>query len=78
MSETSEDLAAVEVPPQWSDRAERPIVRHGDVLATTYRELGMAFAAITRLEAFEAKVVEAAKSPSAWLALRAELSGGGQ
>jgi len=67
-----------------------PVVHRGDVLFTLGAEIQSAAAelqrlmtfeaevrpALERLKAFEARVVQAAKSPSGWLLLREELGGG--
>lgn len=53
---------------------ERPVVHAGEVAATLFNDLGLVFRRIQAADAFEAKVVAAAKSPSAWLLLREELN----
>lgn len=52
---------------------ERPLVRHGDVLARTYVELGQAFHRLQTLEAFSARVKAAAADAAEWSALRDEV-----
>lgn len=55
--------------------AEPRIVRDGDVLPTLFNEIGRVVRRLREADAFERRVVESAKSPAAWLALRAELTG---
>lgn len=55
-------------------RVAPPVVRRGDVLLTLGHEIHLAATRLRALEAFEARVVAAAKSPAAWLALREELA----
>jgi hypothetical protein len=52
---------------------QRPSVHHGEVLGVLYGELTQLIREHQALKAFEARVVDAAKSPAAWLALREEL-----
>ena len=51
----------------------RPLVRHGDVRARTYVELGQAFHRLQTLEAFSARVKAAAADAAEWSALRDEV-----
>jgi hypothetical protein len=53
---------------------QRPIVHHGEVLGVLYGELTQLIREHQALKAFEARVVDAAKSPAAWLQLRQELA----
>ena len=53
---------------------ERPVVRHGDVTPMLFNELASLFKRIQQADAFEAKVLAAAKSPRDWLLLRDELN----
>lgn len=55
-----------------------PLIRRGDVLLTLGAEISAAAKRLLDLEAFEVRVNDAAKSPAAWLALRAELTGSGR
>jgi hypothetical protein len=52
----------------------RPFVHVGEVLGQFYNELTQLIREHQALKAFEARVVEAAKSPAAWLQLRQELA----
>ena len=53
---------------------ERPVVRHGDVTPMLFNELAGLFKRVQQANAFEAKVLAAAKSPRDWLLLRDELN----
>ena len=52
---------------------ERPPIHRGDVLFTLGHEIMQAGQRLTVLEAFRSRVVEAAKDPAEWAALRKEL-----
>lgn len=51
-----------------------PAVTVGSVAANLFNDLGLAFRRIQQADAFEAKVLAAAKSPRDWMMLREELS----
>ncbi len=51
----------------------RPTVHVGEVLGVLYNELTQLIREHGQLKGFEQRVVQAAKSPAAWLALREEL-----
>jgi hypothetical protein len=53
---------------------QRPLVHHGEVAATLFNDLRALFGRLRQLEAFEQHVMNAAKSPAAWLSLRQELA----
>lgn len=53
---------------------ERPVVHAGEVAASLFNDLGLAFRRIQAADAFEARVMAAAKSPRDWLLLRDELN----
>jgi hypothetical protein len=59
---------ALQAPPN------RPSVHVGEVLGVLYGELTQLIREHQALKAFEGRVVEAAKSPAAWLQLRQELA----
>lgn len=61
-----------------SEPTERPVVHAGEVAATLFNDLGLVFRRIQAADAFEAKVVAAAKSPRDWMLLREELNAGPQ
>lgn len=52
---------------------EQPVIRYGNVLMTLGQEINIAAQQLAALKRFEQRVIEAAKSPAAWLALREEL-----
>src|SRR5690242_9620669 len=53
---------------------QRPIVHQGEVAAVLFNDLRALFGRLQQLEAFEQHVMNAAKSPAAWLSLRQELA----
>ena len=55
--------------------ATRPApVTVGSVAANLFNDLGLAFRRIQQADAFEARVLAAAKSPREWMMLREELN----
>lgn len=52
----------------------RSVVHAGEVMASLFNEFGLAFRRIQAADAFEAKVLAAAKSPRDWMLLREELN----
>ena len=60
-------------PPEQPLAPARPPVHVGEVLGILYNELTQLIREHGQLKGFEQRVVQAAKSPAAWLALREEL-----
>lgn len=60
-------------PPAQPLAPEQPVIRYGNVLMTLGQEINIAAQQLAALKRFEQRVIEAAKSPAAWLALREEL-----